>query len=124
MGLGDLITEARSAETQDLDVRTTQELVELMNREDSTVPAAVGVQATQIAAAVDAIVERLQRGGRLIYAGAGTSGWLAAMDARECESTFSSDPGQVVALVAGGRTASVKEQAVAEDDAEAGRRDV
>jgi N-acetylmuramic acid 6-phosphate etherase len=123
MGLGDLITEARSAATYDLDLRTTRELVELMNREDSTVPAAVGLQAAPIAAAVDAIVERMESGGRLVYAGAGSSGRLADMDADECESTFSSDPGQVVALVAGGRAASVQEQAAAEDDAEAGRSD-
>ena len=124
MSLGDLITEARSADTSDLDLRTTQELVELMNREDAAVPAAVGSQAGQIAALVDAVAERLKGGGRLVYAGAGTSGWLADMDAYECEATFSSAPGQVVALVAGGRTASPQAQAVAEDDADAGRRDV
>jgi N-acetylmuramic acid 6-phosphate etherase len=123
MGLGDLITEARG-ETTDLDLRTTRELVELMNREDSAVPAAVGAQATEIAAAVDAIVGRLLVGGRLVYAGAGTSGRLAEMDAYECECTFSAEPGQVVALVAGGRDASIEEGAIAEDDAEAGRRDV
>ena len=124
MGLGDLITEARSAETADLDLRTTLQLVELMNRQDSAVPAAVGAQAAQIAAAVDAITERLQGGGRLVYAGAGTSGHLAEMDAYECESTFSTDPGQVVALVAGADAPSALEQAAAEDDADAGHRDV
>src|SRR3954469_3996146 len=124
MGLGDLITEARSTETCDLDLRTTRELVELMNRQDAAVPAAVGSQAGRIAAAVDAIVDRLEMGGRLVYVGAGTSGRLAELDAYECEATFSSDPGQVVALVAGGSTASAPQQAAAEDDAEAGRRDV
>src|SRR3954470_14191291 len=124
MGLGDLITEARSTETCDLDLRTTRELVELMNRQDAAVPAAVGSQAGRIAAAVDAIVDRLEAGGRLVYVGAGTSGRLAELDAYECEATFSSDPGQVVALVAGGSTASAPQQAAAEDDAEAGRRDV
>src|SRR3954465_13700822 len=74
MGLGDLITEARSTETCDLDLRTTRELVELMNRQDAAVPAAVGSQAGRIAAAVDAIVDRLEAGGRLVYVGAGTFG--------------------------------------------------
>src|SRR6516164_3867360 len=80
MGLDDLITEARSAETRDLDLRSTDQLVELMNRQDTAVPAAVASQVADIAAAVDAIVERLQVGGRLVYVGAGTSGRLAEVD--------------------------------------------
>jgi N-acetylmuramic acid 6-phosphate etherase len=124
MGLDDLITEARSAETRDLDLRSTEELVELMNRQDTAVPAAVASQVADIAAAVDSIVERLQAGGRLVYVGAGTSGRLARVDAYECESTFSAEPGQVVALVAGDGSPSRFEQEAAEDDAEAGRRDV
>ena len=55
-----------------------------------------------IATAIDAVAARLSAGGRLIYVGAGTSGRLAALDAAECESTFSTSPGQVVALLAGG----------------------
>jgi N-acetylmuramic acid 6-phosphate etherase len=124
MGLDDLITEARSAETRDLDLRSTGELVELMNRQDTAVPAAVASQVADIAAAVDGIVDRLQAGGRLVYVGAGTSGRLAEVDAYECESTFSAEPGQVVALVAGAGAPSRFEQEAAEDDAEAGRRDV
>jgi N-acetylmuramic acid 6-phosphate etherase len=124
MGLDDLITEARSAETRDLDLRSTDQLVELMNRQDTAVPAAVASQVADIAAAVDAIVERLQVGGRLVYVGAGTSGRLAEVDAYECESTFSAEPGQVVALVAGAGSPSSFEQEAAEDDADAGRRDV
>ena len=124
MGLDDLITEARSAETRDLDLRSTDQLVELMNRQDTAVPAAVASQAAGIAAAVDAVVERLQAGGRLVYVGAGTSGRLAEVDAYECESTFSAEPGQVVALVAGAGAPSSFEQEAAEDDADAGRRDV
>ena len=124
MGLDDLITEAMSAETRDLDLRSTDQLVELMNRQDTAVPAAVASQVADIAAAVDAIVERLQVGGRLVYVGAGTSGRLAEVDAYECESTFSAEPGQVVALVAGAGSPSSFEQEAAEDDADAGRRDV
>ena len=124
MGLDDLITEARSAESRDLDLRSTGELVELMNQQDAAVPAAVASSAASIAAVVETVVERLQAGGRLVYVGAGSSGRLAAVDASECESTFSSAPGQVLALLAGSDAPSSLEQEAAEDDAEAGRRDV
>jgi N-acetylmuramic acid 6-phosphate etherase len=119
-----LITEARSAESGGLDLRSTSELVELMNREDTTVPAAVGAAAAAIAETVDALVERLRAGGRLVYVGAGTSGRLAAVDASECESTFSTRPGQVVALVAGHDADTAAACDAAEDDATAGARDV
>src|SRR5438105_1156612 len=124
MGFDDLITEARSAETRDLDLRSTEELVELMNRQDAGVPAAVASSAADIAAVIDAVVDRLQAGGRLVYVGAGSSGRLAAVDASECESTFSAAPGQVVTLLAGVDAPSPLEQEAAEDDAETGRRDV
>jgi N-acetylmuramic acid 6-phosphate etherase len=118
--LDDLVTEARPAAAADYDLSSTAELVELMNREDATVASAVGSAKEAIAAAIDGIVSRLARGGRLIYAGAGSSGRIAALDAAECESTFSTEPGQVVALVAGAALASPPEQEAAEDDAEAG----
>jgi N-acetylmuramic acid 6-phosphate etherase len=124
MSLDDLITEARSAETRDLDLRSTEELVELMNQQDAAVPAAVASSAADIAAVVETVVERLQAGGRLVYVGAGSSGRLAAVDASECESTFAAAPGQVLALLAGADAPSPLEQEAAEDDAEAGRRDL
>ena len=120
-GLDNLATEAWNADGADLDLRSTRELVELMNAEDARVPAAVARAADVIAAAIDDIADRLQRGGRLIYVGAGTSGRLAALDAAECESTFSTQPGQVVALIAGGAASSPVVQEAAEDDADAGR---
>ena len=92
-----------------------------MNHEDAVVPAVVGSAAPAIAGAIDDVVERLERGGRLIYVGAGTSGRIGALDAEECEATFSTDPGQVLALVAGGALSSPEREA-AEDDAEAGAR--
>jgi N-acetylmuramic acid 6-phosphate etherase len=122
-GLDDLVTEAR-AERADYDRSSTAGLVELMNAEDATVPGAVAAAAEDIAAAVDAIAERLASGGRLIYAGAGSSGRIAALDADECEATFSTAPGQVVALVAGEDLASAEKREAAEDDREAGRRAV
>jgi N-acetylmuramic acid 6-phosphate etherase len=115
-----LDTEARDAAGADLDLRSTAELVELMNAGDATVPAAVGGATLAIAELIDAIADRLKGGGRLIYVGAGTSGRLAALDAIECETTFSTPPGQVTALVAGGTGLSASEQEAAEDDAEAG----
>jgi N-acetylmuramic acid 6-phosphate etherase len=116
----DPVTEARGTASSDLDLRSTAELVDLMNREDATVAGAVGARREEIAAVVDEIVERLSRGGRLIYVGAGSSGRLAEVDAAECEATFSTRPGQVVALVAGGDLASELEREAAEDDAAAG----
>ena len=122
--LDDLVTESPSPGASDLDLRTTREVVALMNHEDATVPAVVAAAGDQIAAAVDTIVERLAGGGRLIYVGAGSSGRLAAVDASECQTTFAAEPGQVVALCAGAHLASPLDQEAAEDDAGAGRRDV
>jgi N-acetylmuramic acid 6-phosphate etherase len=118
--LDELPTEAWDPAAADLDLRSTQELVELMNAADETVPAAVARAAGAIAAAVDAVADRLLQGGRLVYVGAGTSGRLAAVDAAECQSTFSTSDGQVVALLAGGPLANAVAQEAAEDDAAAG----
>ena len=123
-GLEGLTTEAGSDATADYDVLPTIELVELMNAEDATVPAAVAEAASSIAVVVDAVAARMLQGGRLVYAGAGSSGRIAALDASECESTFSTPPGAVVALVAGGAEAPTLEQDAAEDDREAGVADV
>ena len=78
----------------------------------------------QLAAAIDAIVERLQRGGRLVYVGAGTSGRLALVDAAECGPTFGVRRRPVLALVAGGADALAVAQEAAEDDGAAGAADV
>jgi N-acetylmuramic acid 6-phosphate etherase len=122
--LDELVTEAPNAAAVDLDLRSTRELVELMNAEDAAVPGAVAAVTADLAAVVDEILARLEIGGRLVYVGAGTSGRLAALDAAECHSTFSAPPGQVVALVAGAASSSPPEQDAAEDDAAAGVSDV
>ena len=119
-----LVTEAGGDAASDYESRTTQELVLGMNALDADVPAAVATAATEIAALVDDVVERLRVGGRLIYVGAGSSGLIAALDAAECESTFSTPPGTVVALVAGGATATAVEQTIAEDDEAAAVREI
>src|SRR6266545_2014617 len=110
--LGRLATEAHRPELGDLDLRSTGELVALMNEADSTVAAAVAGSAAELAGAIDAIAARLRLGGRLIYVGAGTSGRIAALDAEEVGPTFSVPAGQVVALT------TVAD--AAEDDAVAG----
>ncbi len=115
-------TEARNVTGAELDLLSTPELVMLMNREDALVPAAVGAAGQAVADVVDAVAERLRAGGRLVYAGAGTSGSLAALDASECEATFGVDCNQVVAVVAGSGAKTSSEREAAEDDEAAGRR--
>jgi N-acetylmuramic acid 6-phosphate etherase len=119
-----LATEAGGDPGADYESLSTRDLVELMYAQDASVPAAVGSAAAPLAELVDVAVERLRSGGRLVYVGAGSSGRLAAVDASECESTFSVAPGTVVALQAGGAGASPLEQEAAEDDAGAGTGDV
>lgn len=119
-----LITEAGGDPDAGYESKPTLELVELMNAADATVAAAVATAAPAIAATIDGISARLRDGGRLVYVGAGSSGLVGALDASECEATFSTDPGQVLALVAGGTASRPLVQAAAEDDREAGVADV
>ena len=121
---GQPVTEDHVSGRSDLDLRSTLDLVELINEEDAGVPAAVRSAARPLAAAIDAIAERLESGGRLIYVGAGSSGRLAAVDAAECGPTFGVPPEQMVVLVAGGVAALAVAQEAAEDDEIAGARDV
>jgi N-acetylmuramic acid 6-phosphate etherase len=118
------ITEGHLGEQLDLDLRSTAELVELMNDEDARVAPAVRAAAEPLAAAIDDIVRRLAAGGRLIYAGAGSSGRVALADAAECGPTFGLPPGQIIAVVAGGPTALAVAQEAIEDDAGAGAADL
>jgi N-acetylmuramic acid 6-phosphate etherase len=120
LGLEKLVTERRLTQDADYDDLSTRELLGLVNREDAIVPAAVAAAVDELAAAIDAIVEKLRDGGRLVYVGAGTSGRLGALEAEECESTFSTEPGQVTAIVAGASLGSAAERDAAEDDGEAG----
>lgn len=113
-----LTTEAFRPELAEIDRLPTLEIVRVMNAEDATVPAAVAAQLEPIAAAVDAIAERMARGGRLVYAGAGTAGRLGVLDASECPPTFNTDPAQVVGLIAGGPGAMVRAVEGAEDSRE------
>ncbi len=118
------ITEERNPRTRGLDLHSTSEIVRSLNLEDFAVPAAVRRELPAIARAVDAIAAALQRGGRLIYVGAGTSGRLAVLDAAECPPTFGVSPGTVQAVIAGGRRALTTPVEGAEDNATAGVRDL
>lgn len=104
---------------EDLGERSTAELVAAMNTENATVPAAIGAAAGEIVKVVDAIAERMARGGRLFYLGAGTAGRMGVLDASEVPPTFGTDPGVVVALIAGGERAIHTAVEDAEDDADA-----
>ncbi|MFF1402596.1 N-acetylmuramic acid 6-phosphate etherase [Streptomyces sp. NPDC058294] len=122
--LASLTTEAFRPELADIDRLPTLEIARLMNAEDAGVPAAVATQLPRIAAAVDAVAARMARGGRLVYAGAGTAGRLGVLDASECPPTFNTDPAQVVGLIAGGPDAMVTSVEGAEDSGELARRDL
>jgi N-acetylmuramic acid 6-phosphate etherase len=100
----------------DLDRMSSLEIVSLMNREDSTVAAAVGRALPQIARAIDTVVAGLRHGGRLIYVGAGTSGRLGALDASEIPPTFNTDPRTVQYIMAGGPKALGASTEASEDD--------
>jgi N-acetylmuramic acid 6-phosphate etherase len=100
------------------------EIVQLMNAEDATVAAAVRPSLPAIAALVEVAAERLRMGGRLYYAGAGTSGRLAVLDAVECVPTFSVSPDLVRAIIAGGTAALTRSVEGAEDDTDLARSDV
>ncbi|MFI7410516.1 N-acetylmuramic acid 6-phosphate etherase [Streptomyces sp. NPDC049627] len=122
--LESLTTEAFRPELAEIDQLPTLDIARLMNSEDASVPAAVASRLPEISAAIDAIAERMARGGRLVYAGAGTAGRLGVLDASECPPTFSTEPGQVVGLVAGGPEAMVTSVEGAEDSAELARADL
>lgn len=115
-GLG---TEAVRPELRDLDQRPTSELVRLALDEHHAVDAALESAAPAIVAAVDAVASRMRRGGRLVYLGAGTPGRLGALDAAECPPTYGTDPGLVVAVVAGGAVGVARSSEQSEDEGRA-----
>ena len=117
-------TEARNPHSMQIDKVSTLEMLSIINREDQTVAAAVERVLPHIAAAVDAIAERLNQGGRLFYVGAGTSGRLGVLDASECPPTFSVDPDLVQGLIAGGDGALRRSSEVSEDSPELGAADL
>jgi N-acetylmuramic acid 6-phosphate etherase len=112
-----LTTEAVNPRSADLDRKSVPEILSLINDEDQTVPGAVRREIDAISRAVDLVVARLARGGRLFYIGAGTSGRLGVLDAAECPPTFGSDPKLVQGIIAGGHEALWRAVEGAEDEA-------
>lgn len=108
-------TEQRNPNTMKIDVATTREVVRLINEEDKTVALAVEKEIDAITALVDAIVIAFKKQGRLIYAGAGTSGRIGIIDAVECRPTFSVSEDTVQCIMAGGVEALVSAAEGAED---------
>ncbi len=118
------LTEAINPATRDIDALPTLEMLAHINAEDARVADAVRAELPGIARAVDEIAARMKRGGRLIYIGAGTSGRLGILDASEMPPTFSTPSDLVVGIIAGGREAMFRAVEGAEDDADAGARDL
>lgn len=119
----DKITES-SSRYEHLERMSTAELLRNINTEDNTVAKAVADAIPAIEGLVDALVPRMQRGGRLFYLGAGTSGRLGIVDASECPPTFGVPHGLVIGLIAGGDKAIRKAVEFAEDDREQGWKDL
>jgi N-acetylmuramic acid 6-phosphate etherase len=119
-----LLTEQPYPASSNIDQLATPEILAVMNAADSEVPAAVGREIPRIARAVDAIAAALERGGHLVYIGAGTSGRLAVLDAAECPPTFNVPPDLIRAIIAGGDRSVAQAAEANEDDSEAGARDL
>lgn len=117
-----LVSEGRNPRTMDIDLLPTIDVLRKINDEDRAVPTAVEKVLPDIAAAVDRIVLAFQKGARLVYMGAGTSGRLGVLDASECPPTFGVPEGMVVGLIAGGPDALVRSTEGAEDDPKMGAK--
>lgn len=122
--LASLSTEQVNRATLDLDERSTLGILQAMSDEDATAVAAVRRALPEIASAVDLVADRMARGGRLIYVGAGTSGRLGVLDASECPPTFGVPPGLVVGIIAGGDPALRRSSEGVEDHPRLGARDL
>lgn len=122
--LSQLLTEQRNPRTLHIDQLPTLEALRLMHEEDRLAVDSVAPELPRIAAAVDAITERLSHGGRLLYIGAGTSGRLGVLDASECPPTFGVSYHLVQGIMAGGYNALYQATESTEDDPAAGVRDL
>jgi N-acetylmuramic acid 6-phosphate etherase len=117
------VTESDS-EYRHLEQMSTGQLLEAINHEDQKVPQAVAKALPQIELLVKAVLEKMEKGGRLFYIGAGTSGRLGMVDASECPPTFGVDAGRVIGIMAGGQEAMFKAIEFAEDNLQTGWQDL
>lgn len=122
--LDSLLTEQSNPASQRIDELPTLEMLQLINAEDRLVAESVTPELPRIAEAVEAIVEAFHAGGRLFYAGAGTSGRLGVLDASECPPTFNVPPDLVQGIIAGGESALSRATETTEDDPAIGARDL
>lgn len=117
-------TEMRNSATTHIDRMTTAEMIACIQKENENAVAAVGAASAQIEKACDVIADRLSKGGRLIYMGAGTSGRLGVLDAAECPPTYGVPQDMVIGIIAGGEKCLVRAAEQEEDHAEFGVRDL
>jgi N-acetylmuramic acid 6-phosphate etherase len=122
--LADLLTEQVNPASAGIDTQPTACILAIINAEDRLVAEAVAREIPAIARAVDAITAALERGGRLFYIGAGTSGRLGVLDAAECAPTFNASPEMVQGIMAGGEQALARPTEATEDDPATGSRDL
>ncbi len=119
-----LLTEQRNPNSSKIDLADSYAIVKIINEEDKKVAHAVEKKLDVIAKAIDAIVEKLKIGGRILYFGAGTSGRLGVLDAAECPPTFGTDPETVQGFIAGGKKAMFVAQEGAEDSEATGEKEI
>ena len=119
-----LSTEKRNDKTMQLDEMSLKQILEMMNEEDNSVPAAIANELAHIEKVVESVIQSLKLGGRLIYVGAGTSGRLGVLDAVECVPTFGISPKTVLGFIAGGMEAFTVAVEGAEDSVEKGALDM
>lgn len=118
------LTEQRNPLSEDIDTKSSLEIVDIFHREDAKIADAIHAEREGIAAAIDWTAGAFRAGGRLVYVGAGTSGRLGVLDAAECPPTFGTSPSMVRAIIAGGEKAFVSAVEGAEDDRDAGKNAV
>ena len=122
--LEQLLTEQRNPASTAIDDESTAGILRIIHAEDRKVANAVEAAIPAIARAVDAVVQAMERGGRLFYIGAGTSGRLGVLDAAECPPTFNVPSDLVQGIIAGGEPSLSRATEASEDDADSGRRDL
>ena len=122
VNISHLGTENRNSKTENIDLLSTKEIIEIMNEEDLNVVSAIKKALPQIEVLINECIKAYKRGGRIIYIGAGTSGRLGLMDAVEVVPTYNSD--RFIGLIAGGSNAFIKAVEGAEDSKELGVNDL
>ncbi len=119
-----LTTESQNEASQGFDTKSALEIARIINHEDAKIAGGVKKAIPEIAQVIDQVARCLRDGGRLIYVGAGSSGRIAALDSSECPPTYSTAPGQVQYIMAGGPKALASAVEANEDSEELGQRDI